>query len=304
MSHPRVALVTCDCLRELVEDDRPLLGELWRLGVKAEAAVWDDPAVDWRTYDAALIRSAWDYYLKPAAFLAWVSRIEALGVALWNPASVVRANADKRYLDDLRVAGVSVIPTQRLARGSRERLADVLAARGWSEAVVKPAVSAGAYRTIRVRGDDARSQAALEDVLASSDALIQPYVKEIETAGEWSFVFIAGEFSHSILKTPGAGDFRVQEGHGGRASSRVPPAGLLDQAREAAAAGPGPWLYARVDGVDQAGRLMVMELELIEPALYLSYAPGAAARLAAALTARLPAPRPLPSPSRTNADRA
>lgn len=276
MSAYRVALVTCSSIRELTDDDRPLLAELWKLGIKAEPTVWDDPSVDWKSFDAAVIRSTWDYHLSPAAFSAWLSRLEKLGLPLWNPAPVVRANADKSYLKELEAAGVSVVPTSWVAQGRRANLDELLAVRGWSDAVVKPVVSAGAFRTSRVKAGDPAGQAALEEVLAHSGAMVQAYLPEIAAEGEWSFVFLGGEFSHAVLKTPCAGDFRVQEDHGGRAARREPPRGLLVQAREALVAGPRPCLYARVDGVRRGSEFLLMEVELTEPSLYLSQAAGAA----------------------------
>lgn len=278
MPPPRVALVTCGTLPELTDDDRPLLAELWALGVEARPAVWDDAAVDWRSFDAAVLRSVWDYHLSPAAFHAWLSRLEALGVPLWNPAAVVRANADKAYLKELEAAGVSVVPTAWVDR--RIRLDDLLAERGWSDAVVKPVVSAGAFRTTRVALGHEGGQRALDEVLAHSGAMVQPFLPEIAAEGEWSFVFLGGKFSHAALKTPRAGDFRVQEDHGGRVRRAEPPPGLLIQARDALSACPGSTLYARVDGVRRGGSLLVVEAELTEPSLYLSLAPGAARRFA------------------------
>lgn len=297
MAERRVFLVTCAALRELTDDDRPLLAELWKRGIKAEPAVWDDPATDWNAADLILLRSTWDYFLKPAAFAAWVARLESTGAPLWNPPATVRVNSDKSYLRALEAAGVSVAPTEWLARGTTVSLDELLAARGWNNAVVKPTVSGGAYLTAKVSRGEPAGQKALDEVLAHSDAMVQPFLAEIAAEGEWSFIFIAGEFSHAVLKTPRAGDFRVQEEHGGATRRVDPPPALLAQAREAAIAGPRPWLYARVDGVRRGGELVVIELELIEPALYLSHAPGAAARLADAVSARLSAARPSPKPS-------
>jgi glutathione synthase/RimK-type ligase-like ATP-grasp enzyme len=297
MSAYRVALVTCSSIRELTDDDRPLLVELWNLGIEAEPAVWDDPSVDWGSFDAVVIRSAWDYHLSPAAFFAWLARLEALGTKLWNPAPVVRANIDKSYLRELAAAGVSVVPTiwvPRGEQGGRTDLDQVLAARGWTDAVVKPVISAGAFRTRRVKLGGPGGQAALDDVLAHSDAMVQPFLPEIAAEGEWSFVFLGGEFSHAVLKTPRAGDFRVQEDHGGRTERREPPPGLVVQARDALIAGPPSWLYARVDGVRRGAELIVIEVELIEPSLYLLHSPVAARKLAQAIKARASAPGPSP----------
>jgi len=294
VSHHRVALVTCASIRELTDDDRPLLAELWNLGIKAEPAVWDDPSVDWGSYEAAVIRSTWDYHLSPAAFYAWLSRLEALGTKLWNPAAVVRANVDKSYLKGLEAAGVSVVPTIWVPRREPARLDELLRSRGWTDAVVKPVISAGAFRTRRAKLGDPAGQDALDEALAHCDAMVQPFLPEITTEGEWSFVFLGGTYSHAVLKTPRAGDFRVQEDHGGRAARREPPPGLLVQARDAAIAGPQPWLYARVDGVRRGAELIVVEVELIEPSLYLSHAPSAARKLAEAIKARIPVPPPSP----------
>jgi glutathione synthase/RimK-type ligase-like ATP-grasp enzyme len=296
MSSYRVALATYSALSELSDDDRLLLAELWTLGVEAEPAVWDDASVDWKRYDAVVIRSTWDYHLSPASFFAWLARLEALGVALWNPAPVVRANADKSYLKELEARGVSVVPTLWIEKGRPVKLDELLEARGWNDAVVKPVISGGAYRTSRVKRGDPAGQAALDDVLAHSNAMVQPFLAEIAAEGEWSFIFLGGEFSHAVLKTVRAGDFRVQEQHGGRTERREPPPALLAQAREAAIAGPAPWLYARVDGIRRGNELIVIELELIEPFLYLSHSPVAARTLAEAVKARLSsAPRPSPT---------
>jgi glutathione synthase/RimK-type ligase-like ATP-grasp enzyme len=294
----RVALATYSALRELSDDDRPLLAELWKLGIEAEPAVWDDASVDWKRYDAVVIRSTWDYHLSPAAFFAWLARLEALGTALWNPAPVVRANADKSYLRELEARGVSVVPTLWIEKGRPANLDELLASQGWNDAVVKPVISGGAFRTSRVKRGDPNAQAALDDVLAHSNAMVQPFLAEIAAEGEWSFIFLGGEFSHAVLKTVRAGDFRVQEHHGGRTERREPPPALLAQAREAAVAGPAPWLYARVDGIRRGNELVVIELELIEPFLYLAHSPVAARKLAEAVKARLsaaPAPRPSPT---------
>ncbi len=301
MSRQRVALVTCSSFRELTDDDRPVLGELWALGIEAEAAVWDDPSVEWRRYDAAVIRSTWDYYLSPDSFDAWLSRIDGLGVPLWNPAPVVRANREKTYLRALDAGGASVVPTIWVGRGSTDAFDALLASRGWSDAVVKPAVSAGAFRTVRARRGDPEGEAALRSALAHSAAMIQPYMAEIAAEGEWSFVFIGGAFSHAVLKRPRAGDFRVQEDYGGTVEAAVPPAELLAQAREAARLSPGPRLYARVDGVRRGRELAIMEVELIEPSLYLSRAPGAARALAVAIRERLSEGRSSPTPSSPSA---
>jgi glutathione synthase/RimK-type ligase-like ATP-grasp enzyme len=282
-----VAVATYAEHPELPEGERRLLPALRALGVDAEPVVWDSPAADWTAFDGVVLRAAWDYHVKSDAFRAWLARLEAAGVPLWNPAAVVRGNMVKSYLRSLEAAGAAVVPTVWIAPGGGRSLDAVLAERGWTRAVVKPVVSASAFRTRRVARGEPGAQAALDDVLAHSGAMVQPYLPEIESEGEWSFIFIDGAFSHAVLKTPAPGDFRVQSEHGGAAERRDPPPELRAQAETVAALGARGLLYARVDGVRRGRDLLLVELELVEPCLYLETASWAAGRLARAIASRV-----------------
>lgn len=289
----RIAFATHGGLPGLSADDRLAVAELSRLGVEVDATVWDDPGVSWDRYDSVVIRSCWDYHLRPGEFLHWLSRLEQEGVSLWNPAPVVRANVDKGYLVDLAAAGIPVVPTVRLDPGESVDLARLLAERGWDEVVVKPSVSASAFRTRRVRREEApAAQADLEEMLAVSGALVQRFLPEIQTGGEWSILFFGGEYSHAVLKRPKAGDFRVQEELGGSSVPERPSPTLIEQARAIAGTIPAPWLYARVDGVETGGVFTLMELELTEPLLFLGWDSQAPARFAKAVLAATALPNP------------
>jgi glutathione synthase/RimK-type ligase-like ATP-grasp enzyme len=282
----RVALATCASVPDLTEDDRLLLDELSRRGVTAGPVVWNDAGVRWSTFDRIVIRSCWDYHLRLSEFLAWLDRVEAEGVPLWNPAPLVRFNAHKSYLKELKAAGLPVVPTAWLERGSTLDLGRLLQERGWSEAVVKPAVSASAFRTWRVSAQDAGSgdaNRAFRELIAESDVLVQPFLREIAQEGEWSFVFLGGEFSHAVLKRPAAGDFRVQAEYGGSVLTEPPPSSAISEAKAVALYFQGPWAYARIDAVLAEGALTLMEVELIEPYLFLGSDPRAAVRLADAV---------------------
>jgi glutathione synthase/RimK-type ligase-like ATP-grasp enzyme len=282
----RIAFATCARVRELTEDDRLAVDELQRRGAEADPAVWDDPAVPWNEYDRIVIRSCWDYHLRLAEFDGWLSRLEGHGMSVWNPPSLVRANADKSYLRSLDSAGVPVLPTAWLSHGARVDLGRLLDDRGWSRAIVKPAVSATAHRTWMTSSQTVGAdQARLEALLVDGDALVQEYAPEIRASGEWSFVFLGGDYSHAVLKTPAQGDFRVQAEFGGSVRVVPPPTALLDQARRIAGGIPAPWAYARVDGLDREGTLILMELELIEPQLFLGCEPAAPSRFADAILA-------------------
>jgi glutathione synthase/RimK-type ligase-like ATP-grasp enzyme len=280
----KIAFITSAAWAGLSPDDRLAAAELSRRGAEVQPAVWDDPEIDWSAFDQAVLRSCWDYHRRLPEFLAWLDRIERSGVPLWNPPSLVRFNADKAYLVDLAAAGVPVVPTLRLERGAAADLAAILDERGWAEAVMKPAVSASAFRTRRLRREEAGdAQTDLTKMLAGSPVLIQPFLPEVQTRGEWSFLFFAGEYSHAVLKRPGEGEFRVQQELGGSAVLERPDPGLLAQARAVTERISGPWLYARVDGIELEAGFTLMELELIEPSLFLSSDPEAPGRFADAV---------------------
>jgi len=276
----RVALVTCREHPDLPEDDRPLVAELGRLGIASAPRLWDDPGVPWTSFDAIVLRATWDYHLRIEEFRRWIDDRDAEGATLWNPAPLVAWNTHKFYLRELEAKGIPIAPTRFLPSGSVADLAAILEEENWERAVIKPAVSATAHRTFRRDRDEA---ARLGTLVAEGDTLVQEYLPEIETRGEWSFVYLDGTFSHAVRKVPASGDFRVQTEFGGRAESGRPDSGLLLDADKAIAAIDSPWLYARVDGVESAGRLRLMELELVEPSLFLSAAPDAARRFAAAI---------------------
>ena len=280
---PRLAFATCRRLPELAADDRLAAEALRRRGAVVDPLLWDAPHVDGAGFDAVIVRSVWDYHLRPVEFLGWVETLERTRTLLLNPPAVLRWNHHKSYLRDLAARGVATVPTVWLERGAEADLGGLLADRGWAEAVVKPAISASAHETwLTSRSRFGTDEGRLRGLLLAGDALVQPMVPEVRSRGEWSLIFLGGEFSHAMLKRPRDGDFRVQEELGGRAWREEPSAALLEQARQVLAAAPAPCLYARVDGVERDGRLVLMELELIEPVLYFGAAPGAADRFAAA----------------------
>jgi hypothetical protein len=279
-----IAFVTHAGLPGLSKDDLLAVEELRRRGATVEPAVWDDPGVRWPRYDRVILRSCWDYHLRPGEFLDWLDRMEREGIPLWNPAPVARGNVDKGYLAALAAAGIPVVPTAFLERGEAVDLGPLLDERGWTDVVIKPSVSASAFRTLRIgRGEAVAARAGLEEMAAASRVLIQPFLPEVQTRGEWSLMFLLGEYSHSVLKRPGAGDFRVQAELGGSALPERPAPALVEQARAVVETIPGPWLYARVDGVEIGGTFTLMELELIEPSLFLAADPRAPARFAEAI---------------------
>jgi glutathione synthase/RimK-type ligase-like ATP-grasp enzyme len=279
----RIALATSAAHPELHEHDFPLVDALRATGLDPVAEVWTDPSVDWSAYDAVLLRSVWDYHVRYDEFTEWLSLVDKAGVPVFNDSGLVRWNGDKRYLVELRERGVATVPSQ-VAAG--DCLREVVAGLDGQEIVVKPTVSASALHTVRgVAGSEDLSRAM--DNLPDTVYLVQPFLSEILTDGEWSLMFIDGEFTHAVVKRPAAGDYRVQMMFGGEATLIDPPPAVLESARSALAAAGSPPLYARVDGVVVNGRFLLMELELIEPYLFLPEFPEATEKLAAAVARRV-----------------
>jgi hypothetical protein len=278
----KVALATWEGLPDLWPDDELLRQALLRLGIDARAAVWSDPRVDWASFAMVVLRSTWDYHRRSEEFLRWIDRLPS-GVRLLNAPATVRWNAHKSYLRDLAARGVPVVPT---VWGSEiDTLADVLRDRGWTTAVIKPAVGANADGAQVVpAADGPMAEARFRELRRTGEVLVQPYVAAVDGPGEHSLIVLEGAYSHTVLRTsrlaPGS---PLKDGQPLPASSAE-----LELARRVLAGVDPPPLYARVDVIeDDAGRPMLMELELIEPLLYLGTHDGAADRLAAAIGARL-----------------
>ncbi|MEU6102194.1 ATP-grasp domain-containing protein [Streptomyces flaveolus] len=279
---PRIALVTCRPGPQVsVDRDLPVLVAALRdAGVGASVEVWDDDAVDWGGFDLVVIRSTWDYSWRAAEFTAWA---EACGkvTRLANPAAVVRWNTDKRYLGELAAAGVPVVPTRYTGPG------DPVDLPGDHEYVVKPTSGAGARFAARYTPDrHATAVRQVERMHADGfTAMVQPYVRSIDTAGERALQYVGGELLHASRKgavlTPGTPYDERKVAHPGLEPWKATPAERAVAERALAAVPGAPeLLYARVDLVDgEDGLPRVMELELVEPNLFLWLHEGSVQRV-------------------------
>lgn len=248
-------------------------------GLAIEQRIWGAPG-DLGGFDLILPLFAWGYQRDVVAWYALLDRLEAERLPVVNPVPVLRWNSDKAYLAELGAAGVTVVPTVEVAALDDAGLANARTTLGTTEVVIKPAVSGGADGTHRLAPDAPIPADAL-----GRRRLVQPLMPGILTDGEYSLFFFGGRFSHAIVKRPASGDFRVQEQFGGREETWDASAEARALAAAALAAAPATPVYARVDMVgDAARRLHIMELELIEPSLFLHHAPdkGAAFGLAVA----------------------
>ena len=279
-----VAFVTGEEVPGLADDDRLAADILCARGVPVRAARWDAPGIDWAGFAAVVIRSTWDYHLRPGRYRQWLRDRAADGTRLWNPPRAVLGNLHKGYLAALEARGIPVVPTAHLPAAPGRVLGDVLEERGYDDVVIKPAISAnarGTWRTSRAAAGADRDR--FEAQSRAEDLLVQPYLSEIAADGEWSLMFFHGAFSHAVRKQPAAGEFRVQEHFGGGAEAAEAAAALVEQARAVLAAAGGDLLYARVDGIRRGDDFLLMELEINEPTLFLALSPGAPARFADAI---------------------
>lgn len=275
-------------LENILQDDRLLMAALERLGLRAERVAWCDSRLDWSRYRLAVFRTTWDYFERFAEFSRWLQRVQSL-VPLCNEAAIVGWNLDKHYLADLQARGVAVVPSRFLEPGASPGLAAVIEETGWTDAVVKPCVSGAAWHTYRVNPANAvEVDRAIAGLRATQAFLVQPFQRSIQSEGEITLMVLDGQVTHAVRKQPRAGDFRVQDDHGGTVSPYHPSAAQVAFAERAVAACPTPPAYARVDLVtDNSGDLALMELELIEPELWLRQHPASAEALARAIGRRL-----------------
>jgi len=286
----RCAFLTMANPEGYIIDDELAEGPLGALGWQVDMMPWDDEAVDWGRYDAVVVRSPWDYHHRPDDFLAVLDAIVEAGVPLENDLELVRWNLRKTYLRELEGRGVPITPTLWRPRLAAGQLEDLFAELTETEIVVKPVIAASAEGAFRLDRESLhRSQGEVEDYFSSRALMAQPLARSVLDEGEYSLFYFDGEFSHAVLKTPGQADFRTQEEHGGTAKHSQPEDQLLTTGAETVAALPSVPLYARVDLVraNGGGGFWLMELELIEPALYLRMDPEAPGRFARALDARM-----------------
>ena len=255
---------------------------LLRAGFSVEARPWT-AADDLGGFDLVMPLVAWGYHLDPPRWHALLDRLEQDGVPVLNPVPLLRWNSDKRYLAELGAKGIAVIPTRLIEAMDETALAEARAEFG-DEVVIKPPISAAADGTHRIGPND-----GLPGDAKGRTMLIQPFLRSVAEEGEYSVMFFGGGFSHSIVKRPKAGDYRVQPHLGGSEQRCDPPEGAIELAQTALAAAPADAAYARVDLIrDNDGRLAVIELELIEPALWLQHAPDGGESFAQAIREALP----------------
>ncbi|MDH5454780.1 MAG: hypothetical protein OEY37_01840 [Gammaproteobacteria bacterium] len=287
MNDKRAAYLVMDDMGDYVTDFHLSLEPMAALGWDVQCVPWRS-SPDWNAFDAVYICVPWDYPAFPDEFLRVLERIDASRAVLLNELSTVRWNLDKSYLKDVSARGDDIVPSSWYDDFDTRSVPGFFAAHDVDKLVIKPTVGANAKDTFVLTNPVAGDKLAhLAECFAGRAFIVQPFIEGICEEGEFSLFFFSGEYSHAILKTPRAGDFRVQEEHGAEIRPIAPPDGLLDVARRVFShVDPRP-VYGRGDWVrGPDGRFLLMELELIEPSLYLRTDSGAALRFARAFNQR------------------
>jgi hypothetical protein len=296
---PVIGLATCSTVPAWECDDAPLLAAFRARVDEVQQPIWDDPEVEWSSFDAVLIRTTRDYQSKREAFINWAARVGAC-TRLFNPAAIVRWNTDKNYLRELESVGVAIAPTTWFDVGHPHELARIVEQRGLARGFLKPVIAANARGTFRFDARNPAELAAAQQHLLSMSAtepmMLQPYLHAVEREGELSAIYFEGELSHAVRKVPVAGDFRTQDDYGAHDEPIVleaDAAALAARTLEgfATLARQRGWeptlLYARIDMLrDESGAMVLNEFEVVEPSLFFRHGPHAAERLAKALLAR------------------
>lgn len=252
------------------EDDK-LLNFLNEKELNIEKVIWNDPRVNWENYSLAILKSPWDYFDLIEEFYSWLDLLEAKNIKLLNPIEVVRWNANKQYLQEIEAAGLKITPSFFLQNKESVNLEHFFEKFNTNKLIVKPCVSGGAKNTFKVTTDNVNEvNQKLNLLIQDEDFIIQPFLPEILESGEWSFIFFNGAYSHSLIKQAKPGDFRVQPAHGGSVHPQKPSEELIATAQQYVTLFAKDCLYARVDGTIVNGDFLLMELELIEPFLFLN----------------------------------
>ncbi|MEO6887697.1 MAG: hypothetical protein ABI456_01615 [Ktedonobacteraceae bacterium] len=285
-----VALITCAEYPRLSTSDALLLPALAARDIDACPLIWNDPAVDWSLPVVSVIRSTWDYHHQRTAFLEWAQHVSQLH-ALWNPFPLLCWNTHKSYLRDLERDGIPIIPTLWLSQETSANLTGLMREHGWTKVVVKPAVSASAYATLLVKEETVtQGQQHLDQMLSTHDMLIQPFLPTVIDPGERSLVFIDGTFTHAVRRQPVLGtDLSTRvEPVLSQTVLLVPPQEEIRFAQKILDTLSSPALYTRIDLVqDENERLRLMEIELVEPGLWLQLVPSAVERFADAIAKKV-----------------
>lgn len=288
--NPKVAVVSYFSVgaygANTINEDEILSNILTELGIENQIVAWSDPKVDWAEFSCLLIKSVWDYFDFYPQFLVWIEKIKDMGIPVLNDLDTIRWNSTKAYLLEIQERGIPTIAGKIITKESD--LEEAVFSLNTENVVIKPLVSGGAKNTFKIPVSKlSQYEEKISKLLEDEAFLVQPFVPEVAEVGEYSLLFFNGVFSHAVLKTPAREDFRVQHYFGGTIQEILPSDTMLESAKRIMREFAGNTLYARVDGVEINGVFHLMELELIEPYLFLGLSQKAIPNYKQALKDRL-----------------
>lgn len=282
-----IAFVTSLENINISKSDIPLVSHLKKIGFEIFASPWDDETIQWDHFDAIIFRSCWNYYEQYPRFLEWLSVLDHAHIPVFNPIETIRWNADKHYLKDLEIKKIPTIPTRWYKKNNDIKLTDIIRQTGWNDLVVKPTIGARSHGVTRIK--NARgflSQWKVNSLLKKTDIMVQPFIPEVTTHGEYSFVFIGGKYSHAVHKIPAKGNF-LTNSYKSTITPFSPDLSLMKQITHIASRMTLDTLYMRIDAMMIQDILSVVEIECIEPILYFDMFPQTVEQFASALKKRL-----------------
>lgn len=289
-----VTLLTCQAyfkpdnitpyIQNILFEEQLLKSALENQGLTVDITYWNNPSYDWSETRSLVFRTIWDYFERFDEFLLWLEEVRHQ-TQLINSYDLVKWNIDKHYLKELSEKGIKIVPTYFAKKNSKRNLAEIIELQQWKDVVIKPAISASAYKTFKILEETVNSNEKLfKDLLNQRDMLVQPFINTIEKFGEASLMVIDGKFTHAILKKAKPGDFRVQDDFGGTVHDYVPTKKEIEFAEMVIEKCKAKPLYGRVDIIwDNEKNVYLSELEIIEPELWLRNYPKSAESIAEAV---------------------
>lgn len=265
----KIGFITSSADPNLTDDDLLTKPYLLEKGFVLEPVVWDQKPSNLETYTALVFRSCWNYHVKFPEFLSWLESLKSVQVPFFNSLEISKWNLHKKYLIDFQNKDVSTSFTQLIPQSEKNPQLDAFF-KTQKQIVIKPAVSLNGHETFLTDlADEAKWRQHIATIQKSADVLVQEYLPEIKETGEYSFIFFNGQFSHAVQKLAKTGEFRIHIEHGGRRVAYQPTDDEIKQAQAIVEMIPENLLSVRVDGVLRAGRLILIELEIIDPSLFL-----------------------------------
>jgi len=270
-----IAVLTSLQMPDLLPYDHEILGNLnAEPRVKAKPIVWETQSEQLSDFDIALFRTTWGYHEKIEKFKKFLDFLDEIKLPALNPTSIIRDNLHKFYLKDLASKGVNILPTEFIKRDSQIELKSLVEINSWNKFVIKPAVSAGSYKTFLFDSEEIKeAEMIYSELKMNRDVLVQKYFDSVKTLGEFSTIYFANGYKYSVNKIPEKGDFRVQYQYGGQYRMIELPKSAAEQSDFVASIFINNCLYTRIDGLMHEDKFYIMEVELIEPDLYLNIHP-------------------------------